>query len=111
MKNPARVQALTGFEQMSLLPEPDFKPTRPTPNTLPARCLTFMLSGQHLTHPQFEERTESWRLSAVVLDLREMGWPVQSVDIPAPTLACPTRTISRYFLKPETIKAVCVGVA
>lgn len=111
MKNPARLQALTGFEQMSLLPEPDFNPIKPKPNTLPARCLSQMLRGQHFTHPQFEQMTESWRLSAVVYDLREMGWPVESVDVPAPTKACPTRTISRYYLKPEAIEAVCRGAA
>lgn len=109
MKNPNRRQASSGSKQISFLPEPDFNPIYPTPNTLPARCLSLMLNGQSFTHPEFEEISGSWRLSAVVFVLKELGWPVASHEIPAPTKECATRVISRYFLEPETIQAVFGG--
>lgn len=109
MKNPERVQAVSGFKQTSFLPEPDFNPIFPTPHTLPARCLAMMLNGKTFTHPEFEQVTGSWRLSAVVFTLKELGWPVESFDLSAPSAECPTRTISHYFLSPKTIQAVFGG--
>ncbi|HUX64786.1 hypothetical protein [Sulfuricella sp.] len=111
MKNPDSRQASSGFKQTSFLPEPDFNPIYPTPNTLPARCLSMMLNGQSFIHPEFEQITGSWRLSAVVFTLKGLGWPVESFEIPAPTKGCPTRAISRYFLTPKTIQAVFGGGA
>lgn len=109
MKNPDSLQASSGFEQLSFLPEPDFNPIYPTPNTLPARCLSMMLNGQSFTHPEFEAITGSWRLSAVIFTLKGLGWPVESHDLPAPSPECQTRTISRYFLLQKTINAVFGG--
>jgi len=106
MKNPDSRQASSGFEQISFLPEPDFNPIWPTPNTLPARCLSLMLSGQTFTHPEFEAITGSWRLSAVIFLLKGLGWPVSSWEIPAPTSECPARAISRYFLEQQVINEV-----
>jgi putative DNA primase/helicase len=37
MKNPSRRQAKPGFQQMSFLPEPEFNPSWPNPNTLPGK--------------------------------------------------------------------------
>lgn len=109
MKNPDSLQASSGFKQTSLLPEPDFNPIYPTPNTLPARCLSMMLNGQSFIHPEFEAITGSWRLSAVIFTLKGLGWPVDSIERPAPTPECHSRTISRYFLPLEVIKAVFGG--
>ena len=109
MKNPASDQASTGFEQMSFLPVPEFNPTYPQPTPLPARCLALMLNGQRFTHPAFEVITGSWRLSAVIFTLKGLGWPVESIDLPAPTKECEARTISRYFLTTKTIQAVFGG--
>lgn len=92
--------------QYSFLPEPEFSPIWPTQNTLPARCLSMLLASHTFTHPEFEQLTGSWRLSAVVFTLIELGWPVESWDIAAPTPETPSRTISRYFLSPETIQKV-----
>ena len=102
MENPSRRQAKPGFEQMSFLPPLDFNPVWPTPNTLPARCLSLMLAGKTFTHPEFEVITGSWRLSAVVFTLIELGWPIASLDISAPTNEAPGRTLRRYYL-PENI--------
>ena len=109
MINPDSRQASSGFEQMTFLPKPDFNPIYPTPNTLPACCLAMMLNAQTFTHPEFEQVTGSWRLSAVVFTLKELGWPVESYDLSAPSAECPTRTISRYFLSPKTIQSVFGG--
>jgi hypothetical protein len=109
MKTPDSLQASSGVKQLSFLPEPDFNPIYPTPNTLPARCLSMMLNGQTFTHPEFELITGSWRLSAVVFTFKGLGWPVESYDLPAPSEECQTRTISRYFLPPKVINAVFGG--
>jgi len=109
MTNPDRRQAESGFKQISFLPEPDFNPIYPKPRTLPARCLAMMLNGQTFTHPEFEQITGSWRLSAVVFVLKELGWPVESLEIHAPSPECATRSISRYYLPAEAIKAVMGG--
>ena len=109
MINPDSRQASSGFEQMSFLPEPDFNPIYPSPNTLEARCLRPMLQAQSFTHPEFEALTGSWRLSAVVFNLKELGWPVDSVELSAPTPECASRAISRYYLPAKVIKAVFGG--
>jgi hypothetical protein len=68
-----------------------------------------MLKGETFIHPEFECITGSWRLSAVVFKLKKLGWPVESLDLAAPSPECPNRTISRYFLPPKVIQAVFGG--
>lgn len=109
MENPSRRQAEPGFKQMSFLPEPDFNPVWPTPNTLPARCLSLMLAGQSLTHQEFIDAAGSWRLAAVIFTLKGLGWPIESHEIPAPTIEAPSRYICRYYLNQKTIKEVFGG--
>ncbi len=107
MKNPERRrQADDSGSQLSFLPEPDFNPLWPSPNTLSARCLSMMLAGQKLDHLDFIERTGSWRLAAVVFELRSLGWPVEADETPAPTIDTPTRHICSYHLKAKVIKTV-----
>jgi hypothetical protein len=107
MKTPARLGRKAGAGdaggQLALLPEPPFSPIWPQSSTLAARLLDILLSGRTQTHPQFEALTFSWRLSAVVFELRELGWPVLAVDISAPTQACPDRIIAKYWLDPNII--------
>lgn len=109
MQNPDRRQAESGLKQTSFLPEPDFNPIYPSPRTLPARCLAMMLNGQSFIHPEFEQITGSWRLSAVIFTLKGLGWPVESLDLSAPSPECPTRTISRYYLPRDVIQSVFGG--
>jgi len=68
------------------------------------------IKGNSFTHPEFEEITGSWRLSAVICILRKLGWPVESKDISAPSKNCQHRKISRYYLPPKIIQAVLGGV-
>lgn len=91
------------MEQTSFLPPPPFAPTWPQPQTLAARALEIFLRGEALTHPQFEAVSFSWRLSAVVAVLRELGWPIEAADIPAPTYENPHRAIARYHLPQKWI--------
>jgi len=109
MKNPDSREASSGFEQISFLPEPEFNPIWPTPNTLAATCLSLMLTGRTLIHPEFEEITRSWRLAAVVFKLKELGWPIESYEIPAPAIDAPNRYICRYYLNHSAIKQVSGG--
>ena len=107
MKAPARRERKAGAadarKQLALLPEPPFSPTWPHTATLAHRSLELFLRGHSLTHPQFEAITFSWRLAAVVNELRELGWPIVSTDISAPTPECPDRVIARYGLTSEVI--------
>lgn len=107
MRTPAQLGRKAGADdagrQLALLPEPPFSPTWPHPATLAERCLGIFLRGHSLTHPQFEAITFSWRLAAVVNELRELGWPIVAADIPAPTPECSDRIIARYRLTPEVI--------
>lgn len=92
------------MEQTSFLPAPPFAPTWPQAGTLAARALDIFLRGESLTHPQFEAVSFSWRLSHVVYALKDLGWPVQADDIPAPTFENPRRVIARYSLPDDVIK-------
>ncbi len=85
-------------EQLSFLPPAPFAPTLPTKGTLSHHALRLFAEGRMLEHPDFEALTGSWRLGAVVFTLRALGWPVETLDIPAPTDECPQRTIARYHL-------------
>ena len=92
------------MEQTSFLPPPPFAPTWPQPGTLAATALHVFLRGEGLTHPQFEAISLSWRLSHVVSVLRELGWPIETVDISAPTVENPHRCIARYHLPTRYIE-------
>ncbi len=86
------------------VPPPPFEPTWPQAGTLAARLLDIFMRGQSQTSPEFEAITFSWRLAAVVFALRDLGWPIESHDISAPTPECPDRIIARYRL-PTDIRA------
>lgn len=75
---------------------PTLLPTWPTRGTLAHRALALLLDGSALDHPTFEATTGSWRLAAVVFELRALGWPVQSEELPAPTADSASRRIAQY---------------
>lgn len=85
-------------EQLSFFPPPPFNPTWPTKGTRDDQALQLFLDGQTLDHEDFHAVSGSWRLSDAVFHLRDGGWPIESVDIPAPTPKCPGREISIYRL-------------
>lgn len=66
----------TQYRLFDTLPIP--RPQHPSQGTLPHAALNVFLAGRTLIHPQFEAQTGSWRLSAAVFDLKQLGWPVFS---------------------------------
>lgn len=85
-------------EQLSFLPPLPFCPTWPTRNTLPDRALGMMMNGHMIDTPDFEDSTQSWRLAAAIFNLRTLGWPITTIDVPCPTAKMPNRVIARYRL-------------
>ena len=85
-------------KQLSFLPEPEFCPQAPPHATLADRLLQRLLTGETLTHPDFEGVTGSWRLGAYVHALRELGWPVETVEVSSPSAQCSDRIIARYVM-------------
>lgn len=104
MKNPERRQASSGFEQMPLLPEPDFNPAWPNPNTLPGKALARMLAGERLTQPRFG--LHNWRLAAYVKELDYLGWPIEAQDVPCLEGCGTGRPIREYWLPQRVIAAI-----
>lgn len=98
-KAPTQTNATGAYgEQLSFLPPSPFSPTWPQKNTLADRALGMLMDGKHIDHPDFENSTQSWRLSAVILTLRTLGWPIETIDIPSPSEQCPDRVIALYHL-------------
>jgi len=85
-------------EQLSLIDPPPFSPTWPKRNSLADRALKLFLDGKVFDHPDFLGACGSWRLAAVVFQLRTLGWPIDTLEIPAPTVEHPGRTIALYKL-------------
>lgn len=97
--NPGRGGEADGIKQCELFEPPPFSPTYPRRATLAGEALALLLAGCAITHPDFEGITKSWRLSEMIRALRhDYGWPVQTVEIPAPTAERPDRFIAKYIL-------------
>lgn len=104
-----RLQATSGSKQMSLLPEPNFKPKLPPKGTLAHRALLMMLQGRKISHPHFQDKTSSWRLAAHVYILKKLGWPIEAIEIPFRIENKPKGCrICRYFLSPDVIQKLGV---
>ncbi len=94
-------------QQLSFLPQPEFSPTLPRSSTLAGRALAVLLAGRRLTHPQFQGMTGSWRLAEPIRALRhDFGWPVDTIEIPAPTTEHPDRIIGEYVMPEWVIREV-----
>ena len=85
-------------EQLTFIDPPPFCPSWPKRNTLADRALRLFLDGKVFDHPDFLDGCGSWRLAAVVFQLRTLGWPIQTIEIPAPSPEHPGRTIALYKL-------------
>ncbi len=90
------------MQQLSFLPPAPLSPIRPS-SGLALAALNYLLSGQAIDHPRFEAETGSWRLAAVVRELRRLGWPVQSDDVPDSLADGRLRYVARYHLSPEAL--------
>ncbi len=81
-------------------------PTFPRTDTLNARALMRLVTGQQFTHRDFQNETASYRLSSYVEQLRHRhGWPVETLDETAPTNDPTGRTATycRYLIEPEIL--------
>lgn len=96
-------------EQLSFIDPPPFCPSWPKRNTLADRALKMLLDGRLFDHPDFLDGCGSWRLAAVVFRLRTLGWPVETIEIPAPSEVHPGRTIALYKL-PATYAAQALAL-
>lgn len=77
----------------------------PKRGTVLDALLDHLLTGASLTQPEWLLIDGSWRLAASVEELKkDHGWPVDSIDIPAPTKRRPTRKIARYRLQQWAIQ-------
>ncbi len=85
-------------EQLSFLEPVPFCPAWPKRNSLADRALKLFLDGRVFDHPDFMEGSGSWRLAAVVFQLRTLGWPIDTIEVPAPSLEHPGRAIALYKL-------------
>jgi hypothetical protein len=100
------------IDQGELFEGPKLAPSWPTPGTLDSIALEMLLTGQTLTHPDFQGATQSWRLAACVERIRNHhGWPVITVEIPAPTRRRPSRVIGEYHMRTDAIELVKGGTA
>lgn len=98
-------QALTGSQQTSFLPEPDFTPKLPQKNTLAYKALLMMLAGKKISHLDFQDDTSSWRLAAYIDVLSKDGWTIKREDICFSTAVKPKqRYITKYYLDKKIIK-------
>ena len=81
-------------------------PIFPTSHSLPGRVLALILSGQKLTHRDFQNHASTYRLSAYIESLRKKGWPVADEWQRAPTND-PTGRMARfkqYFLESDELQ-------
>lgn len=81
-------------------------PTFPRTDTLLARALMRLVTGQRFTHRDFQNETASYRLSGYIEQLRNRhGWTIETLDETAPTSdpTGRTATYGRYFIKPEVL--------
>jgi hypothetical protein len=85
-------------EQLTLIDPPPFCPTWPKRNTFSDRALKRFLDGCVFDHLDFLEGAGSWRLAAVVFELRAQGWPIETIEVPSPSEKHPGRIIALYEL-------------
>jgi hypothetical protein len=81
-------------------------PTFPRTDTLTARALMRLLSGQQFTHRDFQDDTASYRLSGYIEPLRNRhNWPIATKEETAPTNDPTGRTVTygRYYIEPEIL--------
>ncbi len=94
--------------QTELFERPAFSPLWPKRATKAARTLELLLAGRKITHRDFIDSGDGWRLAAYIHELKEdMGWwAIRADEIPAPTPTCQRRFIALYSLPDWAIREV-----
>lgn len=89
-------------EQLNLFePPPPLRATWPAAGTHAELALKMLLDGKVLDHLDFLKITESWRLAARVSELRDLGWPIETIEVLSPTELNADRSIAHYSLDPR----------
>jgi hypothetical protein len=81
-------------------------PTFPRTDSLTARALMRLVSGQKFTHRDFQNATATYRLSSNIVQLRNRhGWPIETREETSPTIDKTGRvaTYGRYSIGPEAL--------
>jgi hypothetical protein len=84
-------------------------PTFPRTDTLTARALMRLVTGQQFTHRDFQNATASYRLSGYIEQLRNRhNWPIETTEETAPTKDKVGRnaTYGRYSIEPDVLKGL-----
>lgn len=103
-KTRKRREAPSVSKQLSFLPELDFTPRLPAKHTLAWGALAMMLKGKKISHPDFEDKTSSWRLAAHIHILNRLGWRIETMSVQHIASKKPRkRYIYRYFLNGKII--------
>ena len=89
------------MKQTSFLPEPDFFPIPPKPNSAAAQALDDLCNGD-LTQIDWLNSGNGWRLAAAVKQLDYLGWEPQSIRVKCNGWG---RPIARYSLTERASKA------
>jgi len=82
-------------DDADLFGHPTLRPQTPKRGSRPWLALLDLLSEGELTHPQWIDMRESWRLAAAIKQLRYMGWEINDWWILPEGRA---RRIKRYSL-------------
>ena len=65
-------------EQLSFLPTPPFCPSLPPADTNSEKALIDLIERPRLMQIDWVRERKSWRLSAAIYDLNQLGWEVKS---------------------------------
>ena len=98
-------------EQLSFLEPPPFHAIWPKHNTLSDKALKMLLNGKVFDHPDFLDGCGSWRLASVIFELRALGWPIETVDVPSPSKENPSRSTALYRLDRKFVALVSATMA
>ena len=106
-QKPTGQGGLRAEHQTELFDTYEFSPRMPNPSSKAGEALQILLTGETLTQPRFLTATNSWRLSASIHLLKtEYGWPIESHNIPAPSIENPNRYISKYLISEWALKSL-----
>ena len=97
---PTKDQGAYG-EQLSFLPNPEFCPILPPPNSAAAKALDDLLA-QDLTQIDWLRDGKGWRLAAAVKELGYLGWEPKSILVQCGEWKNP---IARYSLPTKAKQA------
>ena len=98
-------------EQLSFFEPPPFEAAWPKHHTFADKALKMLLDGKVFDHSDYLDGCGSWRLASAVFELRALGWPIETVKIPAPSKESSNRYVALYRLDIEFVAHVSATTA